>query len=82
MNGNEDDVSPTEDGWDNGSNAHFICSFLSFLYSGNLPDKSKIGSAINTFIGCLQEMGHLEKSQGAKVDMLKNVKEYMLSFVV
>ncbi|KAF9383425.1 hypothetical protein CPC16_008919 [Podila verticillata] len=82
MNGDEDDVGPAEDGRDDGSNASFIRSFLCFLYSGNPPDKSKIGSAVNTFIGRLQEMGHLEKSQGAKVDMLKNVKEYTPNFVV
>ncbi|KAF9342723.1 hypothetical protein BGX26_006978, partial [Mortierella sp. AD094] len=82
MNGDDDDVGPAEDGRDDGSNVPFIRSFLIFLYSGNLPDKSKIGSAVNTFIGRLQEMGHLEKSQGAKADMLKNVKEYTPCFVV
>ncbi|KAG0350948.1 hypothetical protein BGZ54_003506, partial [Gamsiella multidivaricata] len=60
MNGGGDDVGPAGDGQDDGSNAPFIRSFLCFLYSGNLPDKSKIGSAVNTFIGRLQEMGHLE----------------------
>ncbi|KAF8946022.1 hypothetical protein BGZ47_001516, partial [Haplosporangium gracile] len=38
--------------------------------------------AVNIFISRLQEMGHLEKSQVAKADMLKSVKEYALSFVI
>ncbi|KAG0273526.1 hypothetical protein BGZ95_010671 [Linnemannia exigua] len=82
MNGDGDDVGPAGDGQDDGSNTPFVRSFLCFLYSGNLPDKSKIGSAVNTFIVRLQDMGHLEKSQGAKTDMLKNVKEYTPSFLV
>ncbi|KAK5814307.1 hypothetical protein F5H01DRAFT_22909 [Linnemannia elongata] len=81
MNDDNNNVSSAGDGQDDGSNAPFIHSLLTFLYSGNLPTKGKTGSAVNTFIGRLQEMGHLEKSQVAKADMIKSVKEYTPSFV-
>ena len=82
MGSDNDDVSTAEDGQVDGSNAPFFRTFLTFLYSGNLPNESKTGSAVNTFISRLQEMRHLEKSQVAKTDTLKNIKEYTPSFVV
>ncbi|KAG9064225.1 hypothetical protein KI688_003413 [Linnemannia hyalina] len=68
MSDDNNSVSSAGDGQDDGSNTPFIHSFLTSLYSGNLPNKSKTGSAVNTFISRLQEMGHLEKSQVAKAD--------------
>ncbi|KAG0285753.1 hypothetical protein BGZ98_005340, partial [Dissophora globulifera] len=62
MNDGEDDHT-AEDGRDVDSNTPFIHSFLTFLYSGNRPRDSKVGSAVNNFIDRLQEMGHLEKSK-------------------
>jgi hypothetical protein len=81
MNDDNNNVSSAGDGQDDGSNTPFIHSLLTFLYSGNLPTKGKTGSAVNTFIGRLQEMGNLEKSQVAKADMIKSVKEYTPKFV-
>ncbi|KAI7830340.1 hypothetical protein BC939DRAFT_305927 [Gamsiella multidivaricata] len=82
MRDDSDDGSTVEDGQDDGSNTPFVQSFLNFLYSGNLPGNGKVGSAVNTFISCLQEMEHLEKLQLAKADMLRNVKDYTPCFVV
>ncbi|KAF9947469.1 hypothetical protein BGZ72_010527, partial [Mortierella alpina] len=76
MTDTDDGGSPAEDGEDDGTNAPFIRSFLTFLYSGNLPGTNKTGAAVNDFIRRLQEMGHLEKLEVAKADLLKNVKEY------
>ncbi|KAF9536433.1 hypothetical protein EC957_010988, partial [Mortierella hygrophila] len=82
MSNDNNNIGSAGDGQDDGSNTPFIHSFLTFLYSGNLPKKSKTGSAVNSFIARLQEMGHLEKSQVAKADMLRGVKEYTPSYVV
>ncbi|KAF8945468.1 hypothetical protein BGZ47_002576 [Haplosporangium gracile] len=82
MSGDNNNVSPAEGGQDDESNAPFIHSFLSFLYSDNLPGNGKTGSAVNTFIGQLQDMGHLEKSEQKRAEMLKNIKEYTPNFVV
>ncbi|KAI8345226.1 hypothetical protein B0O80DRAFT_474871 [Mortierella sp. GBAus27b] len=82
MEGNNDDERPNEDGKDDGSNAPFIRSFLTFLYSGNSPGKNKTGNAISTFISRLQDMGHLENYEGNRAEMSRNIKEFTPGFVV
>ncbi|KAI8346471.1 hypothetical protein B0O80DRAFT_469158 [Mortierella sp. GBAus27b] len=77
MEANNDDERPNEDGKDDGSNAPFIRSFLTFLYSGNSPGKNKTGNAVSTFISRLQDMGHLETMR-----MSRNIKEFTPGFVV
>ncbi|KAI8348805.1 hypothetical protein B0O80DRAFT_462328 [Mortierella sp. GBAus27b] len=82
MEGNNDDERPNEDGKDDGSNAPFIQSFLTFLYSGNSPGKNKTGNAVSTFISRLQDMGHLENYEGNRAEMSRNIKEFTPGFVV
>ncbi|KAG0199717.1 hypothetical protein BGX31_004230, partial [Mortierella sp. GBA43] len=82
MEANNDDERPNEDGKDDGSNAPFIRSFLTFLYSGNSPGKNKTGNAVSTFISRLQDMGHLENYEGNRAEMSRNIKEFTPGFVV
>ncbi|KAF9083002.1 hypothetical protein BGX27_004292, partial [Mortierella sp. AM989] len=82
MTDGDDNDGSVEDGGDDGSNALFIKSFLMFLYSGNPPGNDKVGSAVNTFISCLQEMNHLEKLHSTRADLLRNIKDYTPGFVV
>ncbi|KAI8358797.1 hypothetical protein B0O80DRAFT_441461 [Mortierella sp. GBAus27b] len=82
MEGNNDDERPNEDGKDDGSNAPFIRSFLTFLYSGNSPGKNKTGNGVSTFISRLQDMGHLENYEGNRAEMSRNIKEFTPNFVV
>ncbi|KAI8345425.1 hypothetical protein B0O80DRAFT_473459 [Mortierella sp. GBAus27b] len=79
---NNDDERPNEDGKDDGSNAPFIRSFLTFLYSGNSPGKNKTGNAVSTFISRLQDMGHLENYEGNRAEIFRNIKEFTPGFVV
>lgn len=82
MNNDNEDESFNEDGQNDGSNTPFIKSFLTFLYSGNMPNDSKTGRSVKAFIRRLQEMGHLEKPEQKRADMVRNLKEYTPSLVV
>ncbi|KAF9326086.1 hypothetical protein BG006_010449 [Podila minutissima] len=73
-----------EDGHGEGKKTHFLNTFLTFLYSGNMPMASSSGVAatVNSFICQLQDMDLLPKSDKPKAEIIKNIKDFTPSYLI
>ncbi|KAF8909823.1 hypothetical protein BGZ58_005963, partial [Dissophora ornata] len=71
-----------EDGHGEGNKTAFLQCFLTYLYSGNLPQNKGNGAAVNAFISRLQDLGILPKLEKTKAETLRNIKEYTPSHIV
>ncbi|KAG0074412.1 hypothetical protein BGZ93_004505, partial [Podila epicladia] len=73
-----------EDGHGEGKKTHFLQTFLTFLYSGNMPLASGLGVAatVNSFIHRLQDLDLLPKSDKLETEIIKNIKDFTPSSLV
>lgn len=73
-----------EDGHGEGKKTHFLLTFLTFLYSGNMPSASNAGVAatVNSFIRRLQDLNLLPKSDKPEAEIIKNIKDFTPNFLV
>ncbi|KAG0077980.1 hypothetical protein BGZ93_003548, partial [Podila epicladia] len=73
-----------EDGHGEGKKTHFLNTFLTFLYSGNMPMASSSGVAatVNSFIRRLQDMDLLPKSDKPEAEIIKNIKDFTPSYLI
>lgn len=73
-----------EDGHGEGKKTHFLKTFLTFVYSGNMPLASSPGVAatVNSFIRRLQDLDFLPKSDKPEAEVIKNTKDFTPSYLI
>lgn len=74
-----------KDGHGEGKKTHFLKTFLTFLYSGNMPlALSSVGVAatVNSFIHQLQVLDLLPKSDKPEAEIIKNIKDFTPNYLI
>lgn len=74
-----------EDGHGEGKKTHFLKTFLTFLYSGNMPSASSsvgVAATVNSFIHRLQVLDLLPKSDKPEAEIIKNVKDFTPNYLI
>ncbi|KAF8923272.1 hypothetical protein BGZ58_003142, partial [Dissophora ornata] len=73
-----------EDGHGEGKKTHFLQTFLTFLYSGNMPSAlgSGVAATVNIFIHRLQDFNLLTNPDKPKAEIIRNIKDFTPTYLV
>ncbi|KAG0195786.1 hypothetical protein BGX28_000635, partial [Mortierella sp. GBA30] len=79
--------SSAEDGHGEGKKTHFLQTFLTFLYSDNMPlaprsSSSGVAALVITFIHRLQDLKLLPRPDKPQVEIVKKSKDFTPSFLI